>query len=78
MLPCFIAAGATEARPVALIPAADYRAWIAGRLAPLQAWLDAIAFEPKTGNVALLPGPDGSVAGALERPRVVVNVAAPQ
>jgi leucyl aminopeptidase len=65
MLPCFIAAGTAEARSVALIPAADYRAWIAGRPAPLQAWLDATAFEPKTGNVALVPGPDGSVAGAL-------------
>ena len=65
MLPCLVTAGEAEARPVALIPAADYAAWLARQPGALQAWLKGIVFEPKPGSAALLPGPDGAPAGAL-------------
>src|SRR5690348_5135586 len=36
------------------------------RLAPVQsAWLKSIAFGAKDGELALLPGPDGALAGAV-------------
>jgi leucyl aminopeptidase len=65
MLPCFVAAGEADARPVAVIPAAGYAAWQADQTDALRGWLDGIGFEAKPGSVALLPGPDGALAGAL-------------
>jgi leucyl aminopeptidase len=65
MRSCFVTAGAVETRPVSLIPAAGYAAWLARQPGALQAWLNGIVFEPKPGSAALLPGPDGAPAGAL-------------
>ncbi|HEX5794898.1 MAG TPA: leucyl aminopeptidase family protein, partial [Geminicoccaceae bacterium] len=65
MLPCFVAAGEAEARPVALVPAAGYGAWLADQPISLRTWLNGIAFEPKPRSTTLLPGPDGALAGAL-------------
>jgi hypothetical protein len=31
MLPCFVAAGEADARPVDLVPAAGYAAWLAAQ-----------------------------------------------
>jgi leucyl aminopeptidase len=65
MLPCFVAAGEADARPVAVIPAASYAAWQADQPDALRGWLDGIGFEAKPGGTTLLPGPDGALAGAL-------------
>jgi leucyl aminopeptidase len=65
MLPCFVAAAEADARPVTLVRATDYAAWLADRPGPLQAWLNGIGFAAKPGSVALLPGPEGAVGGAV-------------
>jgi leucyl aminopeptidase len=65
MLNCFASAGTSETRPVWAVAAAGYRDWLEGRSAPVRAWLDGSAFEPKAGRSALLPGPDGAPDGAL-------------
>ncbi|HSA79690.1 MAG TPA: leucyl aminopeptidase family protein, partial [Geminicoccaceae bacterium] len=65
MLPCFVAAGEADARPVAVIPAARYSAWQADQPDALRGWLIGIGFEAKPGSATLLPGPDGALAGAL-------------
>jgi leucyl aminopeptidase len=65
MLPCFVAAGEADARPVIVIPAAGYAAWQADQPDALRGWLDAIGFEAKPGSATLLPGPDGALSGAL-------------
>jgi leucyl aminopeptidase len=65
MLPCFVAADSTGARPVAAIPAAAYPSWLESRPASVRGWLEAIGFEPKPAAIALLPASDGALAGAL-------------
>jgi leucyl aminopeptidase len=65
MLPCFVAAADAAARPVTLVTAAGYGAWLASQPARLAAWLEGTGFEPKPAGVALLPGADGALAGAL-------------
>jgi leucyl aminopeptidase len=65
MLPCFVAAGEADARPVAVTPAAGYAAWQADQPDALRGWLDSIGFEAKPASTTLLPGPDGALAGAL-------------
>ena len=65
MLPCFVAPGEALARPVAVLPAARYPGWLAAQPGALQGWLEATGFEPKPAATALLPAPDGGLAGAL-------------
>ncbi len=65
MLPCFVAPGEALARPVTLLPAARYPGWLVAQPDALQGWLQATGFEPKPAATALLPAPDGGLAGAL-------------
>ncbi len=65
MLPCFTAAGSTEARPVASLPAARYASWLAEQPDAVRSWLEATGFEAKPAATALLPAPGGGLAGAL-------------
>ena len=57
MLPCFVAAGEADARPVAVVPAAGYAAWL-GRISrsALRAWLNGIGFEAKPGGARCCRG----------------------
>ncbi len=64
MLPCFVAAGEADARPVVVLPAAAYPGWLAQQPGPLRAWLEATGFEPEPAASALLPA-KGGLAGAL-------------
>jgi leucyl aminopeptidase len=65
MLPCFVATGEADARPVAVIPVAGYAAWQAEQSDALRGWLDGIGFEAKPGGTTLLPGADGALAALL-------------
>lgn len=65
MLPCFVAAGRTQARSVAVLPAESYAGWLAEQPRALRGWLEATGFEPKPAATALLPATDGGLAGAL-------------
>jgi leucyl aminopeptidase len=65
MLPCFVARAEAESRPVAVLPAAQYATWLAEQPPAARGWLEATGFEPKPANTALLPAPDGGLAGAL-------------
>jgi leucyl aminopeptidase len=65
MLPCFTAAGTTETRPVAIVPAAAYQSWLAEQPVQVRGWLEATGFEPKPAATALLPAGDGALEGAL-------------
>jgi leucyl aminopeptidase len=65
MLPCFVAAGGTQARPVAVLSAESCAGWLAEQPKALRGWLEATGFEPKPAATALLPAADGSLAGAL-------------
>ena len=58
MLDCFAPAG-SAARPVEVVAAARFPAWLATASAPAGAWLQATGFTAKPGAVALLPGGDG-------------------
>jgi leucyl aminopeptidase len=65
MLSCFVAAGDAAARVVTVVPAAGYGDWLARQPERLRAWLEGTGLEPKPATVALLPGPEGALAGAL-------------
>ena len=56
---------AAAAIPLQLIETADLAAARAALDARAQTWLDACGFAARLGEVALLPGPDGALAGAL-------------
>jgi leucyl aminopeptidase len=64
MLPCFAAAG-TTGRPVRVVSAAGYAAWLAAADARTRAWLEATGFKAEGGATALLPGEGGAVGRAL-------------
>jgi len=66
MLTCFFPLGAdTETRSIWAVAAGRYQSWLAGQPRAVQAWLDGTGFEAKAGRSALVPGPDGALAGAL-------------
>jgi leucyl aminopeptidase len=65
MLPCFVAAGSSETRPVTVLSAAGYASWLAEQPDALRGWLEATGFEPKPAATTLLPATDGGLAGAL-------------
>ncbi len=63
-------AGATDASGVApgdlfLVTQAECASWIDGRDAVTKAWLGATGFKAERQQLALLPGPDGNVRGAV-------------
>ncbi|MES2816335.1 MAG: leucyl aminopeptidase family protein [Pseudomonadota bacterium] len=53
------------ARPFHVLRPEDVEAYLAGPGQAWAAWLTATGFEAGLGEVRLLPGPDGSVAGAV-------------
>lgn len=52
-------------RPLHVVRPEELAAFLAGQGAGWSAWLKATGFEAALGEVRLLPGPDGSVAGAV-------------
>jgi len=52
-------------RPLHVLRPEDLPAFLAGAGAPWAAWLSATGFEAGLGELRLLPGADGSVAGAV-------------
>ena len=54
----------TPALPLHLLDRSGYDAWRAAQPAAVSAWLDAQAFQPVPGAIALLPGEAG-IAGAV-------------
>ena len=60
-----LARDAADAIPLRLIESAGLADARAALEAPARRWLDACGFSAKLGEVALLPGPDGAIAGAL-------------
>ncbi len=56
---------AAPARPLHALTPQTLQAWMASRPAPEQAWLSAAGFEAALGEIRLLPGADGGVAGAV-------------
>jgi len=54
-----------EAIPLRVVDEATFPAWRDGLDAPARGWIEASGFRPKAGEVLLLPGSDGSPAGAV-------------
>jgi leucyl aminopeptidase len=52
-------------RPLHLLPAGAYPAWLEAQPGSRRAWLESTGFKAEAGRLALLPGPDGAVAAAL-------------
>jgi leucyl aminopeptidase len=65
MLSCFTIGATAGARPVFVLPAGSYPAWLTEQPEWVRAWLEGSGFEAKVGRSALLPGADGAVEGAL-------------
>lgn len=54
-----------SAKPLHVLRPEELAAFLTGPGAPWAGWLTATGFEAGLGEVRLLPGPDGSVAGAV-------------
>lgn len=54
-----------NSRPLHVLRPEDLPAFLAGIGAPWAGWLSATGFEAGLGELRLLPGPDGAVAGAV-------------
>ncbi len=63
-LPPGFATDTVAARPLHVLAASGYEAWLAAQPAATQAWLQAQQFKAAAGTHALLPGENG-VAGAV-------------
>ena len=48
-----------------IVAADDFEAWLSARGEAEQAWLKSSGYQGKAGEVALLPGNDGALAGAV-------------
>jgi len=59
----FAPAGA-DALPLHVVPADEAEAWVAAQPDAQRAWLRAQGFAGRLGSLVLIPGPDGSPAGA--------------
>jgi leucyl aminopeptidase len=57
--------------PIVALTRAAYGGWVKSQAKATQAWLKSTAYKPEAGNVALLPGRDGSLA------RVVLGLGKP-
>ncbi len=64
-MPAQFAAASDAARPLFILAPDDLPDWHARQPAQWQAWLNDAGFEAALGEVRLLPGPDGGVAGAV-------------
>ncbi|BAQ71056.1 leucyl aminopeptidase [Rhodovulum sulfidophilum] len=56
---------AAPSRPLFVVDEAAFETWRSGRPAAEAAWLEATGFAAGLAELQLLPGPDGSVAGAV-------------
>ncbi len=56
---------AEGALPLWLLTESKFRAWIKVQPRSVAAWLEAGGFKLKPGRVAVVPGPDGRLAGAI-------------
>lgn len=63
--PFAFASPSTATRPLHVLRPEDMAAFLAGRGAPWAGWLTATGFEAGLGELRLLPGADGGVAGAV-------------
>lgn len=52
-------------RPIQLVPAAAWPAWLAAQPGARRAWLTATGFKAEPGRVAVLPAVDGGIAAAV-------------
>jgi leucyl aminopeptidase len=52
-------------RPVHLVPAAAWPAWLAAQPGARRSWLAATGFKAEPGRVAVLPAADGGIAAAV-------------
>ncbi|MDN5786651.1 M17 family metallopeptidase, partial [Pseudorhodobacter sp.] len=52
-------------RPIHVVRELDLAAWLAGQPAAIRSWLDATGFKAALGDVRVLPGVDGQLAGAV-------------
>ncbi len=51
--------------PIAALPSASYKAWLAKQPKATQTWLKTIDFKPDAGVITLLPDRDGNIARVL-------------
>jgi leucyl aminopeptidase len=58
------AADGAAARDLWLVPQADFSSWLAGRDDASRAWLESTGFRAERQQLALLPGPHGTVRAA--------------
>ena len=65
MSPSPLVADPHGSRPVHLLRARDFPAWLEAQPGNRRSWLDSIGFKAEPGKLALLPGPDGAVGAAL-------------
>ena len=66
---CLIqAAEETPCLPLHSVPKEDVDTWLETQPETAKTWLDSIGFEAKPGRSSLLPGPDGTLTGALVIP----------
>jgi leucyl aminopeptidase len=48
--------------PIAVVPAAQFEAWLAGQDGRVRTWLTAMGFTGEAGTTALVPGAEGALA----------------
>lgn len=63
--PSPLAADPHGSRPLHVLTARTYPAWLEAQPGSRRAWLDSIGFKAEPGKTALLAGPDGGVGAAL-------------
>ena len=63
MLPCFVAAGEAAARPVAVVPAARYRDWLAAQPAPAARLARGTRLRAQAREQRAAAGADGAPRG---------------
>lgn len=64
-MPSPLLADPQGSRPVHLVPAAAWPAWLAAQPGARQSWLAATGFKPEPGRVAVFPAVDGGIAAAV-------------
>jgi leucyl aminopeptidase len=66
VLDCFVAdQDAQASTPIAAVKASDFEAWLATQPEVTKAWLGSTNFRAKPRSVAIIPGADGRLAGAV-------------
>ncbi|BCX17685.1 MAG: leucyl aminopeptidase [Geminicoccaceae bacterium] len=65
MSPSPLAADPHGSRPLHVLTARTYPAWLEAQPGSRRAWLDSTGFKAEPGKTALLAGPDGGVGAAL-------------